>query len=181
MAAFKVGDRVRCVIVTGAEDVLSIGETYRVTDVNIELPDQEIRVSGKPGAWLASRFEHYANDVFTAPSILVPVDPKFIPSDCEAVAVRAGKKGELHAMEGRAVELFQDTNLPHLIVRRKYEASVSIPKGWWVAMANNKKWFACDEKPVKYGDGWRTTTGNFVELDRLNFVPPLDGQPRQVT
>jgi hypothetical protein len=183
---FKVGDRVRCVTNEDAEDYLRQGEVYRVTSVidDEDKSGMEIRVNGNPCQWSYSRFV-LADE---PQPILVPVDSACVPDGEEFVRVGRAKKGErYYGLSGTIVEALLDHTTEDsvsIIVRRKWQSSVSIPKGWWVFANNDQNvWRATDVKP-DYDDGTWICSRKAkwdLSLNGLNFTPPEDGQPRQVT
>ena len=164
---FKVGDRVRCVI-SCTESI------YRVKDgsecvVSYAMMDGRIKIDECPILWESNCFV-LADD---PKQIMVPVDPACVPDGHETV--------RYEPYHGTKVNSGESVVSGYLIVRKKYVAHISIPKGWWVYPVDCKRWFATDEQPVKHGEWWISKTNVVIALEYCNFTPPEDGQPRQVS
>lgn len=184
MAAFKVGDRVRCVDESGERD-LKHNAVYTVCGIQTFTDTPLVSLSeieSKSKAYRPERFE-----LLTNPAIMVPVDPALIAEGYEAVGIRKALPGEsgmvVNGVAEISVKHFPDGSPFYtVVVRRKYQPTISIQKGWWVYPVDCETWFTSDSKPFKCNGYWSTPLGsNNIKLSGLNFVPPSDGQPRQVT
>ena len=120
-------------------------------------------------------------EIVAEPSILVPVDPACVPDGWESIEYRATKPGDQYLSTRGKIETAFEGGQPHLIVRKKWQASISIPPGWWVYQNCPERWFATDMEPYQSGKFWCRANGSQVwEVTHLNFTPPPGGQPRQV-
>ena len=181
--AFKVGDKVRCVDGSGLEEQLTANRVYTVSSVHsLHYDNKGIKIDDITTMFVASRFV-LADE---PKPILVPVDPACVPDGWEAVRVGVIQPGENgvtknHAGGYEAIPEEIAKGKFGLIVRKHWQASISIPPGWWVYQNCPERWFATDMEPYQSGKFWCRANGSQVwEVTHLNFTPPPDGQPRQV-
>ena len=181
--AFKVGDKVRCVDASGLENQLTANRVYTVSSVHsLHYDNKGIKIDDITTIFVASRFV-LADE---PKPILVPVDPNVTipyPDPIEAVRYGFPKRGEtaLTPSGGMFVAEQDYDDKMFLIVRKRWQASISIPPGWWVYPVSNNAWFASDQEPYQLGEFWNRSQGSTaINLTSLNFSPPPDGQPRQV-
>ena len=68
----------------------------------------------------------------------------------------------------------ENAYMPRMIIRRKYHPGINcIPKGWWVWVSDGY-WVASTGVNIRGGCVYGL---QFLE----GFIPPEDGQPRQIT
>ena len=86
------------------------------------------------------------------------------------------------AVNGKVVKYAtqpQETFLhPRMIIRKKYDPGITcIPKGWWVwQQADSKKSWVATPSEGGYGD----QVSIYGLQNLIGFIPPEDGQPRQI-
>ena len=111
--------------------------------------------------------------------MMVQVDPKCIPDGWEPLRFGIPKEGEFiipstHCGGGVPVPVQpkERFSAPNLIVRKKYNSGIRLPSGWSI-WNYHQNWVAS----IKVGDYTNAITG----LQHFpDFVPPPDGQPRQI-
>jgi hypothetical protein len=112
--------------------------------------------------------------------IMIPVDPKCIPDGWEPLRFGIPKEGEFiipltqwgggDPVRVQPKEVF---STPRLIVRKKYDPGIRIKQGWSV-WNNDGDWVASPKCRV-------LAEGVYGIQQLPGFVPPPDGQPRQIT
>jgi hypothetical protein len=110
--------------------------------------------------------------------IMVPVDPACIPEGWEAVRVASSDKGEFISMcygnECLPYKCHTEKNGVCLVIRKKYDPGIPLPKGWWV-WHDGGEWIA---SPESLEDDLPECISG---LDWLpGFIPPPDSQSRQI-
>ena len=111
--------------------------------------------------------------------IMIPVDSECIPDGWEPVRYGFAKPNETVVSDWSNGNVFAKTLNRHsshheLIIRKKYDPGIPLPKGYWV-------WHM--------GDAWIASqivndlSGNYIwGLEHIpGFIAPPDGQPRQIT
>jgi hypothetical protein len=115
--------------------------------------------------------------------IMIPVDSECIPDGYKAQRFGYGETGETvvqHDQSGVLVPTILTSfspKFPRLIIRKKYDPGIPLPKGWWVwnCPEDSMAWIASPLVGVVSGVyilGIEHTPG---------FRPPPDGKPRQIT
>jgi len=111
--------------------------------------------------------------------IMIPVDLSCIPDGWEAVRVASSDEGEFISMcdgnECIPYKCHKEKNGVCLIIRKKYDPGIPLPKGWWVwhdgdAWIASPESFDYDLTTSIYGLNWLP-----------GFVSPPDGKPRYMS
>ena len=176
---FKVGDRVRAIVVIPnrlSGSSLNPDEAYCIEAIHLKAGSNGLaELVGQRGFWDTSRFV-LADE---PKPIMVPVDPSCVPEGYEAVSVgKLIQQNEAFVICDEAVTYPALVASPSLIVRPIWKPSVSIKPGMWVYQKNGN-WFICDSKPEFNGE-WIGGGHICMFPPHIDFVPPPDGQPRQI-
>ena len=112
--------------------------------------------------------------------IMIPVDSACIPEGYQAQRFGYGEIGETvvqHDRSGVSIPTIihsYSPKFPRLIICKKYNPGIPLPKDWWV-WRDGDAWIATPGFPNHYSS--KCIHG----LDWLpGFIPPSDGQPRQI-
>ena len=108
----------------------------------------------------------------------VQIEDGAIPVGYRLKRIAFAKAGETivwYDSKGRAFPntLQHDSSFPELIICKEYDCGIKLRKGWWL-WNNDGDWVA---SPI-VGD---LVIGIYGMQDLLDFIPPPDGQPRQIT
>jgi hypothetical protein len=113
--------------------------------------------------------------------IMIPVDSECIPDGWELVRFGLAKEGEMEVWynsNGIAHPSIRtcDPLIPRLIIRKKYDPGIPLPKGWWVWEYRELMgvWVASQIVEVLSED-------YIWGIEHIpGFITPPDGQPRQI-
>jgi len=113
----------------------------------------------------------------------VEIEDGVIPDGYEIIRVGVPAPRELFIRPGAGIvkaSASASTNKDdvRIIVREKWYPSPSILRGLWV-FPDNSKWYLCSCEPFQRPDG-RWTSHRWHHSLPSDFIPPPDGQPRQI-
>jgi len=112
--------------------------------------------------------------------IEVEVEQSAIPNHVELIRIGKPKPGEKYLHGDTIIQVWGDYsgNGHELIVRDVWEPSPSILRGLWV-FPDNGNWYLCGCEPHQTSNS-RWTSRMWQYTLPADFVPPPDGQPRQI-
>jgi hypothetical protein len=111
--------------------------------------------------------------------IEVEVEKYVIPKHVELIRIGKPKRGEKYLHHFSVCKASEDYrgHGHELIVRDVWEPSPSILRGLWV-FPDDGNWYLCGCEPHQTSNGW--TSHLWQHRLPEDFIPPPDGQPRQI-